>query len=362
MRRARVAALTLAALARSLMLPVYAPRPPVFSRFLVVPQLTRIGDIVAATPVFDAIKAAHPDAEIVALVSRKASGILEADPRISLIYYEDYKNNLFALARALRARHFDAALLLTGTPLALALAYLAEVPLRSTLTRRPAPLLERIMARRLATHKHRYGKGGNLDAFYLAMLADLGIAPRGRRKLFTTPAGEEEAERLMAPLARRIGIVLSAGNRIKEWGDARFIELARLLAARDERILFIPGPLDEGRVRSAAAAVGPMAAAAPVVALAELPSLLSRLALFISADTGPLHVAEAMGVPTIDVIGPVAPGELTPPSTAVVLPEGVAPTIFAFHPAGPAAETLRAAEAISVERVFAAACALLDKR
>jgi ADP-heptose:LPS heptosyltransferase len=91
--------------------------------------------------------------------------------------------------------------------------------------------------------------------------------------------------------------------------------------------------------------------------LEDLPSLIKRFSFFISGDTGPMHMAHALGVPLIDIIGPVHPDEQAPRDgmSIIVKPKGsVAPTIFAFEKAGAATLSREALDSTSVEDVFRA--------
>ncbi len=327
-------------------------------RFLIIPHLTRVGDLVVSTAVFSAIKNARPDAHISVLVSRKAEGIIAANPRIELIYYEDYKYRLFGLARALRGGKFDAVLILSGTALCSALALFSLAPLRIKLVRQPRPPLE-ALTDWLCNERLLYRKGENLERFYASMLERAHIRAPGVRELFTTQAGERKAQQLLAPHLGKelIGVALSAGNRIKEWGDGKFEELLHNLLARENRVaVLLAGPGEEERAEALRQKLGQRALVAKGFSLEELPSLMQRLNLFIIADTGPMHVAATLRIPTVNIIGPVMQGELTPegPHVRVVAPHGVEPTIFAFHPAGDPRESRRAADAISVARVLSA--------
>ena len=63
-------------------------------KILIIPQLTRIGDLVCSTPVFAAIKKTYPQSRLAVLVSSKAAGILKNNPRIDdLLIYENQSLN-----------------------------------------------------------------------------------------------------------------------------------------------------------------------------------------------------------------------------------------------------------------------------
>jgi lipopolysaccharide heptosyltransferase II len=116
-----------------------------------------------------------------------------------------------------------------------------------------------------------------------------------------------------APL---VGIQPAAGRQIKEWEPARFAEVgSQLVRTRGASVMLIGSAGD----RSALDAM--RAAWPPDVPLAELPvetdlvvlaAVLERLTLFITGDTGPMHLAAAMGTPVLAIFGPSLPTRYAP--------------------------------------------------
>ena len=92
--------------------------------------------------------------------------------------------------------------------------------------------------------------------------------------------------------------------------------------------------------------------------LDELKALIARARLFISGDTGPLYIAEALGVPTIDIVGPVSERDQppnNPPRHIVIAPPRDAPAMHALNSRiHDAAEVHRQAAATTVAEVVAA--------
>jgi ADP-heptose:LPS heptosyltransferase len=122
-------------------------------------------------------------------------------------------------------------------------------------------------------------------------------------------------ERLTGRRRPLIGIHVSGGRAIKQWEPARFAELAsRLSRSRGATIVLTGGAADRPMVDTVAAGVEP-AALIDLAGSLDLPSLaavLERLDVFVTGDTGPMHLAAAVGVPIVAVFGPSDPARYAP--------------------------------------------------
>ena len=336
-----------------------AAEPP--ARILVIPQLTRVGDLVCATPVFAAIKARYPAVRLSVMVSKKVAGIVKHNPHIDeIILIEDY--SFFALARKIRDAHFDWSVSLVPDSMSALLAVFGLVPERLKTVRRGRPASERLTDW-ASNHRAFYEDHTYLPGHYLSMLAPLDIhLSAGRMEVFPTPGGERKARKLLERSGAYVGISITAGNTIKEWGDERFIELARALHERYvATLVFIGAPADRPRIERVAYAAGAGDIVATDFSLEELPALMGRFALFIAVDTGPIYIAHALGVSLIDIIGPVDPTEQPPldeKSVHVLPADGITPSSFVFKRPGQPEEHARAVVSISVSAVMEAVATL----
>lgn len=107
----------------------------------------------------------------------------------------------------------------------------------------------------------------------------------------------------------------------KRWPAARFGEVARHLHARHHlRTLVTFGPGEQALASAVVDAAGGAAALAPPTRIGEMVSLLEGARLVVSGDTGPLHIAAAMGAPLVALFGPTWPARNGPwnPADAVV--------------------------------------------
>lgn len=144
----------------------------------------------------------------------------------------------------------------------------------------------------------------------------------------------------------------------KLWPAARFGEAARALAQDDLRTLvnYGPGPSEAALAQEVVAASGG-AAEALSCSVSELIALTRRTQLFLGGDTGPMHLAAALGVPVVTIFGPTDPARNGPfGKRNVVLRSAASQTSYAHRSAVDPGLL-----AITTEEVVAAARRLLRK-
>ena len=344
-------------------------------RFFIMPQLTRIGDIVCTTPVFHTIKKTYPDSFIAVLVSRKAGGVLAGNPYIDeLIVLEDYKFHLFRFVRMLQKKSFDVGLSFSGTAFSSSLFFWSFIPTRIKLVYFPRFLAERTTDW-LNNVPVLYEHHTFAPAFYLEMLKYAGIQSiYPAKEVYMKPETKEQIrvfleEQGVRPTDVIIGISITAGNKIKEWGDARFGEVGKQLVERHGgKIVWIGGAKDRSRIEALVATLpnsGEQHSIATHFTLEELSALIKSLTLYIAVDTGPVYIAHALGVPVVDITGPVDPWEQPPhdeKSVCVMPPAPFYPSSFVFKGRGEDEEHKKALNAITVLEVVGAADYLLARR
>lgn len=339
-------------------------------RILFIPQLTRIGDIVCATPAIRAVRRAYPNARIALLTTHKVRGILDDNPHIDgLILFKSA--DPYGAIREIQAERFDAAFSFSGTWLSSLLMLAGGIPRRVKLIREGRPLSE-LLTDWLNTERRVYRHHTSAPHHYLSMLSSIGIEGTSKGKIVAVTKETNAAARafLSARGARAgdmlVGMSITAGNKIKEWGDEKFGALADMITATypAAKILWLGGPGDAGRIEGVIAAREEKSRHISAVGapLRELPALMNELELYIAVDTGPIYIAEALGVPLVDITGPVDPWEQPPHgknALCVMPPAPFHPSSFVFKKAGAPDEHRHALAAITVPMVFHAAEYLL---
>jgi ADP-heptose:LPS heptosyltransferase len=154
----------------------------------------------------------------------------------------------------------------------------------------------------------------------LALLGALGLSAVGSREF---PLPRRDGER--AAIARALGelgverpVLLHPGGgwASKLWPAERYGELAARLAARGLPTMVSWGPSERGLGERVVAVSGGVAKLAPAASLLELAALAEASRAIVAADTGPLHLACAVGTPAVALFGPTDPGRNGPWSPA----------------------------------------------
>jgi heptosyltransferase I len=150
----------------------------------------------------------------------------------------------------------------------------------------------------------------------LALLRPLGIDALGSRE-FPLPLARSEEDaviRRLAGLGLDGFVVLNAGGgwKNKLWPAERFGAVARALRDRGLRSIVTWGPGEEALADRVVDASSGAAARCFSTTLLELVALLRRARLVVAADTGPLHLACAVGTPAVGIYGPTDPARNGP--------------------------------------------------
>ncbi len=341
------------------------------TRVLFIPQLTRVGDLVCSTPVFRAVKVAYPESYVAVLVSCKVAGIIKHNTHIDeVIIYEDY--SFLQLIKKIRKSNFNWSFSLSATSTSTLISLWGLIENRVKTTRLNRPITELatdwMNTQRLPYKDHTY-----LPRQHLNLLGFMGIEnPKEIKEVVTTNRGDEKTKEFLDNSGVSsenilVGIGVSAGNKIKEWGDEKFLKLAERLALKHNAMIVFIGSLDDEERINKLLKKSPKNTflKATSFSLEELPSLFKRLNLFIAVDTGLIYIAHALGVPLVDIIGPVDPREQPPQDqkSLQVLPSGdMSPSSFVFKKRGEMSDIKNAIESIGIEKVLTAANSLLESQ
>jgi heptosyltransferase I len=126
------------------------------------------------------------------------------------------------------------------------------------------------------------------------------------------PASEAWADEILSPSGPRAALINpGAGWGAKRWPVERYAAVAHGLIGRGLRVLVNAGPGEEQLAESITQATGG-AARSLTCSLAKLIALTRRVALVIAGDTGPLHLACALGRPVVGIYGPTDPSRNGP--------------------------------------------------
>ncbi|MBN1884606.1 MAG: glycosyltransferase family 9 protein [Candidatus Krumholzibacteriota bacterium] len=273
---------------------------------ILVTRLRYLGDVILSIPAVDALRECRPDADIHYLAERPHHEILESHPFLDgVIPLDPGIAGTMRAVRILRRMRFDAAIDLFYNPRSANLLRLAGIPVRVGGGRR--------WRRRLYTHVvAKPPADPSAVSHHLRFVEALGCAAAWR--LPRVHLREEERLGGARLLERTIGgggegpvIAVHPGGTwpAKRWPPERFAELARLAGcALDARILVVAGPGEEQIAREAAGTEG---AVLPLQPIRTLAAVLSACDAVVCNDGGVMHLAVALGVPTVGIFGPTEP-------------------------------------------------------
>lgn len=313
---------------------VFRRRDPAPPRRIVCFRLERIGDLLMTGPALAELRALAPDATIDLVVGSWNRDIAAAIPGIDLVETLDAE----WLARPPSPlRRFGEAGSGGASPLGLALKAAGWRSRRYDLAINFEPDIRTNIAVAAAGARravgYRSGGGGALldvaldhdpsahtidNARRLVHVA-IGRAPDRvvEWRLHIPDASRAEAARLLAPIGGglKIGIHVSGGRTVKQWPEARFRDVAeQLVRNRSAAIVLTGTPADRAQVDLVRAAL-PAERVLDLsgdVSLLTAAAVIERLDLFVTGDTGPMHLANAVGTPIVAVFGPSDPGRYAP--------------------------------------------------
>ena len=289
---------------------------------LLIVRLSAMGDVIHALPL--AANAAAAGETVGWVVERAFAGLLESNPHCARLFVADTRawrrrpfsrdtlGGIRALRNALRAFAPDRTVDVQGLWRSAVIARMAGAPVAGFAAgeRREAAsaLLCGIPVTPSRGARHVVDRN-------LALLCAVGIpaTTRAPDAAYLLARPSPGADAFLATVPGPFAVLHpGAGRQEKVWGEER---LARLGAALAERRGVHPviswGPGDEARAERHAALL-PRASRPPLLDFPGLARLYAASCLFVGGDTGPLHLADALGVPTLALFGPTDPGRNGP--------------------------------------------------
>ena len=279
-----------------------------------------LGDVVMATPTLRAIRRHFGGARIVGIMRPYLAAVLAGSDWLSEQWHfnpqgKDKDLGRWALVTRMRRERFDLAVLLPNSFGSALWACLGGARRRLGYVRdgRGLLLTDRVDPPRVAGRRVE----SPMVDYYLKLAEAAGAGPESRRlELRLTPAEEEAAEQVYRRLGLRAGRVIainsgSSNGEARSWPPENFGRLARQIVDRlDHQVLVMCGPKE----RPIAQEIVGRAGGRGVHSMAEQPldlgtakACLARSRLMVSTDSGPRHVAAALGKPVITLRGPTLP-------------------------------------------------------
>lgn len=284
-----------------------------YTNILVI-NLMHIGDLMLVTPVLRTLRANYPAARLTLLADKKLADLVAYNPHLDECLFIDKKggdNHPLAFLKFIlrvRKKRFDLVVNLHRNERASALAAFSGAkrivgyakPGFSLFFDAVLPNQKAIMHQ---IHSH---------FAVLTKAAGVKKIDDGGLEMTLPPGAEEEAARLwgkhFSPTDRVIAFNIGASWETKRWLDSYFAECADAFIRRGYKIAFFGGPMDTALVNDCIAQMEEKESGAVVVftgkvSLGVLAALLRRCVLFLTTDSGPMHVGVAMNVPIVTMFG-----------------------------------------------------------
>ena len=276
---------------------------------ILIVRLGSFGDLIHTVPAAAAIRRAFPQARIDWLVSERHRALLDLVPIIDRpLAIATSAGSVVASIGDLRRHRYDVALDLQGL---LKSAVLARASGASRVIGFPAPLLRERAAGLFYTETAGV-EAAHVIRQNLSMLRALDI--HGSAIEFPIEIRHPE---IALTARQRLGVGERAPFAIinpgaawpnKRWPPVYFGEVAAALSTRHGlRSVVLWGPGEQEIAQDVVAASHESAALAPQTSLAELVSLAKAATIMVSGDTGPIHIAGAVGTPLVGIYGPTSP-------------------------------------------------------
>ncbi len=277
---------------------------------ILVIRYSALGDVVLATSVLEPLRARFPAARIEWVTDALYAPLLEGLPELAQVHRLGREGPDAALPLAARLRgRFDVVIDLQNK-LRSAVVARAAAPLRTAFRRRTA--LRALMA--------VFGSDPPLvrahaTQLYAEALAPLGVTGPGKVKVSLSPQARALAgDALQGAEAPVVAIAPGARWATKRWPAERFAAVADALHAEGARIVLCGGPGDRDAFDAFRAATRVRVAAdLSFLPLDALAAAIARVDLLIACDSGPVHLATAVGTPVLALFGPTSTRRWGPP-------------------------------------------------
>ncbi len=272
---------------------------------VLVTRLNYLGDVVLSLPLVDALHAQFPGIEIDYLSRRPGADLLAGDERFARVL--GLESGALAgvhTARALRERRYRAVIDLYSNPRSAWLSWLSGAPIRVGGDRRGR--------RRLYTHPVRVPSSTRaVTEVFLAYGAAVGLEkrPAGKPSLAVTASERAAAEDVLAGVGARGGrarVGMHPGGKwpVKRWPAEKFARLAELARSRGGTdVVLFTGPGEQDATRAVHERCGDAVRVLPVLGVRSVAAVIAQLDAMVACDGGIMHVAVAVGTPTVGIFG-----------------------------------------------------------
>ena len=264
-----------------------------------------IGDVLLSTPVLPNLRDEFPQAKIDFLVEKFASMVLNGNPFVNdVISFDTTKQSSASIIFGVKKNKYDLVIDLFGNPRTAIITWFSGAKYRVGF-----PFKWRKYAYNIIVAP-RSGEVHNIE-FNLDALRRLGLQVKFKKPTFyiNDTARNFATEFLDSPgLSANKFITINIGGswEIKRWKTDKFIRLCRMIDSElNMPVVVLYGPSE--RKEAEAIAQSSKTILAPPTSLHEMGAIIEASRLLVTNDSGPMHIAAALNVPTLAIFGPTSP-------------------------------------------------------
>jgi len=298
------------------------------ARILVIRQQNQMGDMLLATPCLRALRQSVPGSWITLLASHENAAVVLNNPHVNEVLVYDkrvFRKNPIALIRfvqSLRRRNFDISIVLSTVSFSITSAVLCVVSgARYKVSYSGSSYGLGFVDQAFHVSVPLENSGEHQTRLGLKLLEHFDVTSSDLSPIMVPDKQNEQfAEEFMAqsfpgPCGKGIvvGIHPGAGKAKNRWPASRFAEIAnKLHQVRNASIVVIGGPSDGEVLDALLHDLEFKAAVLTGESIGGVAAVMERLSLLLCNDTGVLHVAAAVGCPTLALFGPTDPSRWAP--------------------------------------------------
>lgn len=311
-------------------------------KVMLVFQLAKLGDMVCTTPVFRAIKKKYPNSKLIVVGNNINKELLAGN-----IDIDDYIVFEGVVSTIIKLKNYKIDFGCTMTPSFIALAILIISRVKTITVPRVIggrspyeDIWYKIL--RVFVNKVDHRMGFYAPSEYLNILSSVNINTDETKKyIYFSNNDQIKSSKILKDIGLSdddifICISPSVGNKIKQWPIDNFINLIKLILEKfDLNIVLIGTNEDRALSKLIVESVksDKLFDLSGLLNLGELKRIISLSKTLISVDSGPIYIAEAFGVPTIDIVGPMDENEQPPRGylNRIVKTDRLAPAIHIMN-------------------------------
>lgn len=286
-------------------------------RGIAVVKLDHIGDLLLATPVFEALRQHCPQARITAVVGSWSQEVLRNNPFVDEVITYDApwldRSRVFDLPKHLGNRASVARLMSTPYDLVINLrSDHSNVLFASLISSRYLLSYQNDTCfQSLITHACDRTPGQHALSQHVQLLAQIGVEVTGVPRLFPTDGDWAWASQVVPASRVWAALFTGAGHELKKWPENNFVELARRLSRMGLSVLVVGAEAEMALATQLAQEVHAVNLCGQT-SLQQLACVLAHVHVLVSNDSAPVHIGASVGTSVVVITRPLVKEEFAP--------------------------------------------------